>query len=51
MESTMTILDELKRLKVLLENRNYGDQMAVYHLVDILIKHFSDPNKSKYTHK
>ncbi len=36
----MTILEDLKHLRGLLHNRNYGDQMAVYHLVDILIKHF-----------
>ncbi len=34
------ILADLKHLRGLLKNRNYGDQPAIYHLVDILIKHF-----------
>ena len=36
----MNIIRELKALKKLLENRNYGEQLALGILVDILIKYF-----------
>ncbi len=39
------ILADLKDLRGLLKNKNYGDQPAVYHLVDILIKHFEGGGK------
>ena len=36
----MNILKELKHLKKLLENKNYGDQLALWDLVNILIEYF-----------
>ena len=36
----MNILKELKVLKKYLENRNYGDQLALWDLVEILIGYF-----------
>jgi hypothetical protein len=38
----MIILKELKRLRKLLENKNYGDQLALWVLVNILIKYFEE---------
>jgi len=41
----MNIIKELEELKKLLENRNYGDQLAVSHLVCILIKYIGGLEK------
>jgi len=38
----MNILKELKRFRKLLENKNYGDQLALWDLVEILIKYFEE---------
>ena len=42
----MNILKELKKLRKLLENKNYGDQLAVWELVDILIKFFGQKKEA-----
>ena len=36
----MNIIRELKALRKLLENKNYGEQLAVWSLVNILIEYF-----------
>jgi len=38
----LMILRELKKFRTLLENKNYGDQLALWVLVNILIKYFEE---------
>ena len=43
----MNILKELEELRKLLENKNYGEHLALEELVDILIKFFEVEKRRK----